>query len=262
VYEYGCLWTLVGGDGTTVSFNDGSSGLVVENVTGWDSPNIRTTVVDLPEDDGAIAGKSFLGQRPWTLEGRVGVHLSAAGRNLAVSNLQSAARGLRLDALAKSSPSGLPAMQSACRLVGLRVSAQYLKNFQLQFVSADPRAYSQTLNSQSATGASPAVTCVNAGNFPAPTTITITGPVTNAVITNSTNGDVFYLDTSVASGHTCVIDFLPRTCKDGGTDDYRYIRFPSSVWLALNPGTNALTLTGSGTTGATGLQVQWRDAWV
>lgn len=262
MYEAAAIWTLTGSDGTVSTFNDGSSGMYIEAVSGWDSPNIRTSVYDLPEDDGATAGLSYLGQRPWSLSGKIGANLTATARNAAVVALQRSIRGLRAGATAKSTPTGLPAMQSSCILVGFRLSGGFVKDFQLQFISADPRAYSQAAQSGTGSGAGAiSYVCTNAGNFPPEMTFTLTGPVTNAVITNATTGDVFYIDTAIAAGHTVIISTAARTILDGATNMYQYVRFPSSVWWGLAPGANTVTLTGTARTGATTLLTAWRDAW-
>lgn len=148
MYEHGAVWTMEGADGTTTIFNDGASGLYLEEVSGFDSPEIRTQVEDLPEWDGAIASDSWLSHRPVTLRGRVGVGLTAAQRNAAVVNLQRAARGLRIDGTLKSQASGLPAMQIGFRVQSIRLTPGYVKEFQISVVCADPRIVSQALNTQ------------------------------------------------------------------------------------------------------------------
>src|SRR3954470_7969212 len=146
MYETGAQWTSTSPDGaTTVTFNDGASGLYLESVTGFDSPDVRQNIDVLPEADGSVAGNFFFGSRPVTLNGKV-IAPTAASRNNVVVNLQRAVRGLRGDVTLKSQPQGLPAMQATARLNNMRVSGGYVKDFQIALICPDPRMYSQTLN--------------------------------------------------------------------------------------------------------------------
>lgn len=288
MFEYGSYTSLVGSDGTTVMFNSGS-GLILTDVSGFDSPNIRTNVQDLPEADGAVAGNSYLGQRPITLTGVIAAS-DAASRNALIINLQRALRGLRADATLQASPSGLPAMQATGRVVNLRVTGQWLKQFQIQMICQDPRIYSQTLHTSTATQAgtpaapgasfswafpvnwgggggaySVAVNLTNAGNFAAPLILQAGGPITSPQFTDATSGASIYIDgVTVASGQTLTVDTLARTVTltPGGTNFYQYLRFPGSAWFNLDPGSSTIQLWGTGTSAATALTCQWRDAWV
>jgi hypothetical protein len=289
VFEYSTISSLVGADGTTVTFN-GNSGLLLTDVSGFDSPNIRTNVEDLPETDGAIAGNSYLGQRPITLSGEI-IGVDAAVRNQLIVSLQRAARGLRSNATLYGSPSGLVPMQASLRVVNLRVTGQWKKAFQLQAICADPRMYSQALNSSTLTqsgmtgssgasfplafpinfgggsGASVAVNLTNAGNFSAPATIRIAGPITDPHVTNAATLETLYLDSSggltLAAGEYVEIDTLARTVtKSDGTNYYAKVRFPASIWLNVEPGSSTLQLWGSVTSAVTALTVSWRDTWV
>jgi hypothetical protein len=285
MYEYSQVWTLVGPDGTTVIFNDGSSGLWLEDVTGWDSPTIRTNVEDLPESDGAVASDAWLGQRPWTMKGKVAAS-SAAGRNAAVVSMQQALRALRGDLVAKSQPCGLPAMQASARIADFKLSGGYVKDFIISLISPDPRAYSQALNTQQATGiasipgaafnwafdvnfgggsgATVNINASNAGNIEAPAVFRVWGPITGIQVKNGTSGDSIYVDNvTLIAGEYIDIDTGARTVtKNDGTNLYNRVRFPGSVWWRMKPGSNSIQLWAtSGTTSQTELDAIWRDAW-
>ncbi len=283
MYEAGAAWTLTGSDGTVATFNDGN-GLYIEEVSGWDSPSIRTNVEDNPEDDGATAGDSWLGQRAWTLSGKI-VGQSASGRNLMVVSLQRALRGMRADCLAKSSPQGLPAMQSYCRVSGFRLSGAFVKDFQIQMISADPRAYSQTLNTQTdsnrtpspgaafnlvfpiafggTTGAVGQVSCTNAGNYPTPPVLVAKGPISDPYFENVATGERIVTDgLTLDPGDTLTIDVAAKTAVDqDGVNRYSKVLFPDSSWWQLQPGAQTIRLWGSGNSSTTELDVSWRDAW-
>lgn len=280
----GTRWTIVGADGTTIELNDNASGLYLEEISGFDSPSIRTNVEDLPESDGAVAGDFFFGQRPVTLRGRI--HgTTASARNAAMVNLQRALRGLRDDVTVKSQSSGLPAMQVSARIVDLKFGGGYVKTFQVSMICADPLIYSQTENAETATGAATVpgaafpwafpvdfgggigatliVSATNAGNFDAPCVIRVWGPITDPQVTNDSVDESIYVDNLVlVAGEYIDIDTGARTVvKSDGVSYYDRVRFPGSDWFRLQPGANTIQLWGSGSSGGTEIDVTWRDAW-
>ncbi|HXH88251.1 MAG TPA: hypothetical protein VNI55_06555 [Gaiellaceae bacterium] len=285
MYEHGQPWTIVGPDGTVVDFNTLASVFKLEEVTGFDSARVRTSIEDRPEYDGAVAGNSFLGSRPVTMSGKV-VAESAAARNLAVVQLQRALRALRSDLTMKSQASGLPAMQAGGRIESFRVSGGYVKEFQLGIVCADPRIYSQVLNSLTSTagagsglgapwpivwpavwgggsGAEQVVTVVNVGNIESPPVFRAYGPITNPEIRNTTTGTSIWIDNLVlAVGEWVDVDVANVTVVNHlGVNLYDRVRFPTSVWSLLSPGTNNLELRAVASGSGVQLTVSWRDAW-
>lgn len=286
MYETSAVWEIEGADGTIVRFNDGASGLVLEEVTGWDSSSVRTNVEDLPEFDGAVAGDSFLGQRPWTLKGKVGVDQPATTRNRTVVNLQRAVRGLRSDVTVTTQPQGLPAMQATARFVALRVTGGFVKDFLISFISADPRAFSQTLNTETSSGgtvsvpgarwpiawpanwgggsgATLSVTVTNAGNFDSYPVVKVWGPVTDPQLTHAGTGLSVYLDgLTLASGEWVAVDMAAASAvkQDGvGVDDK--VRWPGSEFWPLPAGSSTVQLFAASATVDTELDVSWRDSW-
>src|SRR4051812_4706166 len=265
MYETNAQWTITAADGTTVVFNDGASGLYIESVTGFDSPDVRQNIDVLPEADGSVAGNFFFGSRPVTLNGKI-LDPTAAGRNVKFVNLQRAVRGLRGDVTLKSTPQGLPAIQTTARLNNLRWSGPFVKDFQLSLICPDPRIYSQTLNTNSAigvavtpgasfpwafpvnwgggSGATLAVNVTNAGNFSTPPVVTVRGPAVGPQITYAATGESVYLDSlTLASGEYVTVDFGAHTAtRSDGTNQYYRVRFPGSMWFTLAPGSSTVQL--------------------
>jgi hypothetical protein len=290
MYEHGQTWTIIGDDGTTVILDGGGASDSVfrlEQVTGFDGPNVRQNIEELPELDGAIAGDFFFGARPVTFRGRI-IASTAADRNFNVTNLQRALRGLRGDVTLKSQASGLPAMQATARLEQpLRVTGGYVKEFLIALVCPDPRMYSQTLNSSSATGVATVpgaafpwafpvsfgggtgqtltLSVTNAGNFDTPPILRVTGPLRDPIIRNSTPAQVSIGlgNVVLGSGNWIEIDMGARTVvRDDGVSLYDRVGFPGTDWWQLVPGSNTVDLFASDTTAATTLTVTWRDSWV
>jgi len=285
--EYGCPWQIEAPDGTTVTFNDG--GLYwLTDVSGFDSPNIRQNIADLPEDDGAVASQSLLGSRPFTMTGWINAQ-TAADRNQAMAQLQQAVRGLRADATFRATPSGFPPLQVAGRLDNLRYSKidnGFYKSFQLACVAANPRMFSQEEHVSSSStsagasmgapfplvfpvvfgggsGAAASATLTNEGNMGTPPVIRIYGPVTTPEARNLTVGQSIFVDTTLLIGEYVELDTAARTAvKSDGTNLYGSVRFPDSVWWQLQPGSNDLELRASVTGAGASVTVFWQDAWV
>jgi hypothetical protein len=288
VYEYGGTMLIVGDDGTTVACNDGASGITLEAIDGLEAPSVRSSVEEIPEADGAIAADAYYGEKHGTLRGRL-YAATAAARNPVARDMQRALRGLRGDITLQCSPSGLAAMQLKARVdQPVRFSGGYLKDWIVGVVAADPRWYSQAEHTDFAAGqvASPGATfpwvfpvgfggvsgatleipVTNAGNYYSPATLKVTGPISNPLVALKETGEVIYVDgVTLAAGKWLEISMaLPpnrHVLHQNGTDLYRYVRFPDSVWWQLPPGSKTVQLWGTGSTSATRLDVIWRDAW-
>jgi phage-related protein len=257
MWEYGAVWTVTAPDGASVTFNDGL-GLYLEDVSGFDSPNVRENVEDLPGVDGAVAGNFWYGSRPVTLTGRI-VASSASARNTKISDLLIALRGLRGNVILQTTPSGMSAMRATGRIQNVRITGGFVKQFQIGIVCPDPRMYGTTLNSQSSSGTTLSVT--NAGNFDAPPVLRITN-YTNPVITNTTSGEAISF-TGLTLGTTAYVDvdMLNKTIvSDLGVNRYANVVFPASKFWFLRRGSNSLSFTGGG--GSKSVRVQWYDVWV
>lgn len=255
-----------GDDGTVVMLNDGSSGITCDGITGFDFPTIRKAIQDLPLTDGAVWARSYLGQRPITLNGTLGARpgLSASARNTADLNLRRALRGLQVLTTLQQTPSGQSAMQVTALLDAYRLSGSGItKQWSTSMICPDPGIYSQTQHSQSTTGTSPiSVVCNNAGSFSAPVTITVTGPITSPVITIGANTFTVSGVTVAALTTLVIVTGLTKSVLNNGTNVYGSVTWPGSTWPVLVPGNNTVQLSGSSTTSATGLAVSWRDTWI
>jgi hypothetical protein len=256
----------VGEDGSTVTINDGISSIIVEDATGFDSANYRTAIMDIPVQDGAVAGATYLGQRPITVSGHFGVYATAATRNAQWASMKRALRGLRKPATLRTQPSGYAQLQVAAMMDNIRAAKDQgiLKTWTYSGICLDPRIYAVTASTFSLTGVSPInLSVTNNGNYESPMVATITGPIsTGWTLLNVTTGEQIVVNQALTAGQTIVIDtHFPPTVKQGATDRYSAVTFPGATFFRVDPGTYTIRLTGSGTTTATGLQVVIQDAW-
>lgn len=157
--------------------------------------------------------------------------------------------------------------------------------FQAQFFAEDPRAYSQTLNSQTSATLSAAsgglvfpapfpwlftpsaggsVSVTNAGNRKTPPTIRIYGYAINpsVQIVGSSTTSIVTISGTIASGDYVEVDVLTRTAKINGTTvQNNLIDSAATKWFELPRGTSTVQMT-SGTFDANAkVTVSWRDAY-
>lgn len=288
MFEYGGQFTITGEDGTAIVANNGSSGIYLDAIDGLDSPTVRQSVDAIPEADGALASDFYYGSKSGILRGKL-VAATAAARNPVAASMQRAFRALRADMTIDCTPSGMPAMRLYARTEQpLRFTGGMVKDWIVGVVAADPRWYSQATNTVNAVGAvkSPGAafplhfpvdfgggsgstlerTATNAGNFPAPVTIRVTGPVSNPLLALKETGEQFRLDgVTLASGEwieVCTAIGAARYVQNqSGADLYRYVRFPTSTWFQLAAGLNTVQLWGDGSDSSTRVDVTWRDCW-
>lgn len=110
----------------------------------------------------------------------------------------------------------------------------------------------------------------NNGTFGSPPVITVAGPCTNPVITNSTTGRSMEFaegaGVDLAEGDTLTINVGAKTCikTSGGSDtDVSAALTAVSEWIYIEPGDNAFTLSDDTAGDLTGLlTVSFRDAWI
>jgi hypothetical protein len=297
MFEHGAFWRLYSYNAAGVfqaDFNGGDpvSPFFLEEITGFDSPNVRQSVEDIPEYDGAVAGNFYYGSRPVTMSGRI-VAASATERNQAVANLQRVLRGLRPhlggDGFIhiQMFPTGMPWMYAKAKIQNLRITGGYVKNFQISMICPDPRIYSQEQHSDSSsatagavfgapwplawpvvwgggTGASAIVNVENVGNIGTPPTLRVYGIIDNPEIRNETTGQSIFIDNvSLAAGEYIDIDVATRTAVSSVSGNiYSRVRFPGTTWWLLEPGVNDIQLRGVSTGAGVQVTVYWRDAWV
>ncbi len=155
-------------------------------------------------------------------------------------------------------------------------------SFVLELKAADPLFYSQNANTvqggiATLTGAGFALpfsfplalsgslegilTLTNNGNARVyPTQIKLIGPGTNFTLSNKTTGANLLFNGTLAAGEYVTIDPKRRTAYKNGTDNV--YGSMSGDWWDLYYGNNSVALVvGSGNTAATGVEIQWRDAY-
>lgn len=152
---------------------------------------------------------------------------------------------------------------------------------EVEWHCTDPRIYSSTLTSLSVNQATssggllmPAaaplafsgtasggqVVATNAGEFNAPWTAVINGPVTTPRIENVTTGSVLTFNGSLATGETLTISSLNRTVLLNGTASrYSWLSAGSS-WFDLPAGDSTIRF--AGVSGSGSMTLSFRSVWI
>lgn len=265
----------------------GTSYELPRGVDGLGLPEVRTSDVPRPQDDGLFYGSDFLGKRTLTFQATI------LGDNADDA-------GVKMDALAAvwQPPEGasafvpltleIPGQQSRVLFGRPRRLAFDVDNIKsgkvvatLQYDVADPRWYDAVetvLSTAAATsgggrtynrtypltyaagGTGGNLTATNAGNRRTRPVLTITGPSTTPRVENVTAGRYLSFDLTLGVGDFLVIDTDARTVLLGGTAS-RYSSLSSgSSWWDLAPGDNLLKFTSANSLGT--LEVRYRSAWL
>lgn len=109
-------------------------------------------------------------------------------------------------------------------------------------------------------GAGPNI-IVNNGNTTAYPLITIYGPATNPVVTNTTAGAFLAINYTLGSTDVLTIDTNLRTVNLNGVAR-RSILTNNSTWFGAQPGSSLYTFSASSTSASTACVVSWRSAYI
>lgn len=262
---------------------------IITTEDGWsDAPDARTSLVDLPDQDGADDSSTFETSRSITLSGTA-IASSWASQNAAKDRLNAVAyTGRGLYPLTVTENHGLVRVAYVRRTGSQKIGDRqgYAFDFSIGLVAPDPRRYDANLTTL-ATGMPgavipvgrtyprtypvtypPSVTyqpVVNAATIGTRDTggqITISSGLDNPGVVNVDTGALLQFNLSLGANDTLVIDLQQRTAVLNGTASRRGSLMGGSSWFLLQPGDNNLRLTGlPNGTGNPSMTVQYRSAW-
>jgi hypothetical protein len=101
----------------------------------------------------------------------------------------------------------------------------------------------------------------NQGNFNAPATFRIDGPVENPRIENLTLNRTLAIDITLSASQYLQIDADARTVLLNGTANRYSLLTQQSAWWLLQPGSNEIRFRAAAPTAAT-MTLTWRSAWI
>jgi len=274
-----------------LTFNAGTNiGLI--SIAGLaDLPDIRSSDVARPRDQGLLFGNDFLGGRTITLALEI---VKAPGLTLAqsVDLVKAAFQPLQNTALplAFQLPGqGNRVINCRCRKLTDTVDVSFaggITTMSVQLSAMDPRIYDatgQTMNTTLPTAfggvtfnvtfpltfpggtitTGGTITSTNSGNYPTRPVVTITGPVTNPRLENVNTGETLTLMLTLAGSDTLTINFDARVITLNGTASRYGTVASGSVFWQIYPGSNTITFRSSDSapTGAVAY-VAFASAWL
>jgi hypothetical protein len=122
-----------------------------------------------------------------------------------------------------------------------------------------PRVYPRTYGGGSL---ATSTTVNNAGWATAYPIITVTGPITNPILGNITQGNYITIQGSFSNTDTLIVDLNQRLVTYNGVSA-RNLVAGGSNWFSAQPGSNSFYLTGTGTiAGTTQATVTWNNAYI
>lgn len=220
----------------------------LEELTGWDSPNLREDLDDRPLAHGAYRGASYYGARELTLSGHLASDHGSDALGAAMELLAFETDLTEQDAFLVVHEA--TAKQLAVRRAGtprMAFIGEHTVRFEVDVTAADPRKYGLVERNVTLSGGE-SDSAPNTGNFRsgAPLLITFTGA-----------GTLLVGGRPVIALGPVDIDTLEGTALVGGATAYARLgagsTFPQLPARASTP----LSFSGPGS-----VTVTWRDAWV
>ena len=127
--------------------------------------------------------------------------------------------------------------------------------------TASPGSYPNTAGMSFGGGSSANNLIANNGNTTTYPSITITGPATNPIVTNTTAGAFLQINYTMATTDQLVINTDLRTLTLNGVSR-RSILANNSTWFGAQPGNSLYTFNAGSTGGTTTCLVSWRSAYI
>jgi hypothetical protein len=267
----------------------GSSYALHDPAEGLEAPLLRISEYDKPGEDGGVVSSSYYGQRAITFQGLVqggsdAAHEANRQALLAACALQrdsSAFPVLKLlEITTKAGQTFFTYVQ--VKRLQLDVGRGTTSRFMVSLVAPDPRLYTAGENttgsitrpsgggfilpvnvpivSDPQSGGS--ATINNAGTIPTYPKLILKGLLTNPYILNSTLGEAFQLNRTIAVGETVTIDMAEKTVLLNGTSSLLSAKTTDSRWWSLEPGTNLIAFSSGSASDDGTLEITWHDAYL
>ena len=257
-------------------------------ISGLDSPEDRVTVYDKPGEDGAVVSSSFYSSRPVSLQGVIkGANATAFENNrkafIAACSQQKDSNGYPtpIKFTFTTLAGNTYFFEGYCRKPVMDYDQINFCRYHIEIICADPYIYGNSTNTTTinraigggaivpfvvpvtlAPGSGGTGTVVNNGNGISYPVLTLTGPLTNPYIANTTVGKVMQLTYTIPSGSFVTIDMQAKTILLNNTSSILSTKTSDSEWWGLIAGSNNLQLSTSSTADTGNLQISSNDAYL
>ncbi len=260
----------------------GDSGIEIVSFAPFENPDVRSSDLERPLDHGLFPGTDYYGGRaiPMQLEvwnGWTGVRAVLE----AFQTTDEQAFVFQLPTIGKLQMNARVRRRSPLP-IDISYAVGEMTQVAVEMFATDPRVYSSTISTATATlaaaasgltfnatfnavfgaGSSSSVSVTNNGTFETRPLIRINGPIDNPFLENQTSDRILLFNGSLADGEYLDVDFLNHTVLLNGTAS-RYVWVDDSTgWWNLPPGTSSVRLGGSPGSPVPTADIQWRDAYV
>jgi hypothetical protein len=267
-----------------VTLNDGLSGFYIdEPLAGLSLPNIRTSSGIYSGRDGGYVGAQFYDNRHITITGRA-IATSTTLLETQRTTLQTAIRSKSVTVTLTTNAGRSYIIYANLLAFDMPIMRDNFRaNFKIELLATDPVIYDNTGGTgQSATvqrfnaggmnwplhwplnwgtGVGP-TTVTNGGNTVVYPTVSLTGIMTNPIITNNTTGQVFKLTgLTTAAGDVVLIDLRAHTVTLNGGNIYNKVDL-TSTWWGLAVGSNSIQLNTSSSSDTVVATVKWMSGYI
>lgn len=229
---------------------DGNGSLwYVLDQTGWDSPRVRQSSLDIPSKHGQVTTEGLYGSRDIQVTGLCKA-ISEAAFYTSWYHLTAETNFLKRTTFVYSVEEDVTRRCNVIRNGQIRMRHIGVNSFDFDLLmrADDPFKYSNALNSEAFVASVPEA-LTNAGNARTYPIITLNGTGTPTITAGALT---FTASGSIPSG--AVIDMKNQTVLSGTTSYFDKFD-PTSEWLFLEPGSNTVE-------SDVPMTVTWRDAWV
>lgn len=228
----------------------------VAAIEGLDIPDVRSSNMERPTDDGTVPGLDQYAERVVRL--RMGIDatvdsaLAAKVAALRAAFVKSTVPIPLHFMLRGESKRYLMVLPRRFALVYDQDAALNAPDVLAELVAPDPRILAAIATTLAGAG-----TATNNGTYKATPVLTVTGAAAGPiVITNTTAGKTVQITTSVPSGQSLVVDFKARSVLLNGVNRYDLVA-ATPQWFDIAPGNNTITYSGGGTP-----SLAWNDSWI
>lgn len=284
----------------TLDYDTAGAGIKIFGMFGWDdAEDVRLSREERAGQDGEVARELLMGGATIVIRGVV-KGTSRADYFTRRRNLKRLLQPSRAEVVLKAPDPTYAGVHSTsygnsmtgylrreCRVVSSIKWGQqhglYGSEFEIELRASDPRRYddvSQTLETTDvATGggmtfplafpidfgdsfSGGTVTIDNTGDYEAPFTARINGPVTNPIVEDISGlGQITFDGLTVNSGDYVDIDVQDRTVvHSDGASRFQYVDFAATTWWKLPESTSTIRLRGSSISDPASLQITFRPA--
>jgi len=229
----------------------------IGSLVGFEYPDTRISIEDVAGDQSSVYVNGKAGNRP--LSWQAVIHTKENRRDLGKVARPGILKTLKFTTC--DEVGALPALSLQAEIEINKIVMPYRNGRSVALIEAiapDWRFYSQTLHAETIT-TNGDDTVANAGNEVSDPIFTITGPATTITITNLSTGQSFVISSILALG-VVVVDTHSRTVTLDGVSTFSIF---TGDFFKLLAGDNIIEfLVTSGSTGATALEVSYRDAYI